>query len=229
LPREVQDISRRKPLSPGFGANLDAWQKELSMKKLIPLFFVLLAIPGMAQPQPNSASFPLFHKSCSIAGTWYGGGDYKYIVVITPTVDWKYAIRGEGAYSNAAFGYTGWTAFMGEVVQTGARRFSVQEIAVLTTSDAIVPPEDSIELDVVHATFELTGCDTFTASYDLFGAYFDLAKTPFVDPVDLSYLPPEGIHETYRRMPDKCPICGPAYTVPHHTRQARPKENRDKQ
>lgn len=199
------------------------------MKKLTAPLFVMLVLPGMAQSLASPASSTFDRRNCSIAGTWYGGGDYKYIVVITPTVDGKYAIRGEGAFSNAAFGYAGWTAFMGEVVQTGARRYSAQEIALFTTSNAPLPPEDSIELDVLHGTFELTGCDSFTASYDLFGAYFDLTKTPFADPVDVSYLPPEGIRETYRRMPDKCPICGPPYTAPHQSRHARPGNHRDQQ
>jgi hypothetical protein len=199
------------------------------MKKAILLIFVMLAIPGMAQQMSYSPFSTSDHGGCSIAGTWYGGGDYRYIVVITPTVDGKYAIRGEGAYSNAAFGYAGWTAFMGEVVQVDGRRYSAQSIALLTTSNAIVPPADTIELDVVHATFELTNCDSFTASYDLFGAYFNLTKTPFVDPIDLNYLPPQGIYETYRRMPNKCLICGPASTLQHHDRKAQPRQNSEQQ
>ena len=63
---------------------------------------------------------------------------------------------------------------------------------------------------VLRGWMEFTDCDNLKISYDFFGGYFDLNKVPFVDPPEVSYLPPEGLIETYHRMPTKCPACNVA-------------------
>jgi hypothetical protein len=157
-----------------------------------------LAIPGLAQ---NTLA-------CSPAGTWYGGGDYKYIITITPNGNGSFAMRGEGAYSNAAFGYAGWTTYSGQLVSVSRKQYVGHSVAMFTTSPDQQPPQNSYELDAIRGWAEFAGCDNLNFAYDFYGAYFDLTKIPFIDPPDLNYLPPGGIKETYHRMPIKCPVCG---------------------
>lgn len=173
----------------------------------------LLIVPSIAQVSPSCAS-------CSPVGTWYGGGDYKYIITITPIGGSRFTITSEAAYSQAAFGYTGWTSWSGELVKTKNGHYVAQEISMYTTSPAMQPPPNSLELDAVRGWMEFINCDNIKFSYDFFGAYFDLGKVPFVDSPDLNYLPPGGITETYSRMPGRCPACALPATPAKQLRQA---------
>jgi hypothetical protein len=173
----------------------------------------LLVIPSLAQnlQGPNN---------CSLAGTWYGGSDYKYISTITPVTGQTFAITSDPVFDNASFGYKAWTSWSGELVKITARRYVAQVIGMFTTSAELPPPVNSYELDGARAWVEFIDCDHLQFSYDFFSAYFDLSKIPFVDPPDLNYLPPGGIVETYQRMPTTCPACSlPAAP----TRQLRPR------
>lgn len=174
----------------------------------------LLVVPGLAQNPQN-------HKSCSPVGTWYGGGDYKYVITIAPVTGNTFTITSEGVYSQAAFGYTAWTSWSGQLLSLKDGRYLAHEVSMYTTSPEIQPPTNSIELDAVRGWMTFIDCANIQFSYDFFGAYFDLNKVPFVDPVDLSYLPPGGLIETYHRMPTKCPACGFASTVTSHLQQKR--------
>ena len=168
-------------------------QKALAIMATVALG-LLLAVPGASA------------NVCSPTGTWYGGGDYKYLITITPITVNKFAITSEGVYSQAAYGYTGWTSWSGELkLQHG--RYVAQSLSMYTTSPEMQPPINSLELDAVRGWMEFIDCNQIKFSYDFFGAYFDLNKVPFVDPVDLNYLPPGGISETYHRIPAKCPAC----------------------
>jgi hypothetical protein len=171
------------------------------MRLLLIACCAFLVIPSMAQIPQN-------HYNCSPSGTWYGGGDFKYVITITPLGGDRFAMRGEGAYSQAAWGYTGWTSFSSELIRLKDGRYVSYGIAMYTTSPEMQPPSNSIELDGVRGWLEFTDCNNVRASYDFYAAYFDLNKIPFVDPPDVNYLPPGGISETYHRMPTKCPACG---------------------
>lgn len=160
----------------------------------------LMAMPAFAQSVPNP-------NACSPVGTWYGGGDYKYMITISPTVGGSFAITSEAVYSNVAWGYAAWTSWSGQLINVSLRRYVAQEISMYTTSTAPQPPPDSFEVDGVRGWMEFVDCDNIKFSYDFFGAYFDMNKVPFVDPPDVSYLPPGGIVETYRRMTNTCPAC----------------------
>jgi hypothetical protein len=157
----------------------------------------MLAVAGVAQ---NTAA-------CSPVGTWYGGGDYRYILTITPNHDGSFSMRGDGAYSFAAFGYAAGTSFSNQLVRVGPRLYVSQGIALFTTSYDPVPPPDSYEIDAIRGWAVMTDCDHIWFRYDFFAAYFDLNKVPFVDQPDMNYLPPGGIQESYRRMPGNCPAC----------------------
>ncbi len=182
--------------------------------KLVVIICTFLAISSWARSPQN-------HGSCSPMGTWYGGGDYKYVITILPATGNRFPMTSEGVYSQAAFGYTAWTSWTGELVKLSHGLYVAQEISMYTTSPEMQPPSNSVELDAVRGWMEFIDCNTVKFSYDFFGAYFDLNKIPFVDPVDLNYLPPGGITETYRRMPGKCPACtnagaGIAQSRPSH-------------
>lgn len=178
---------------------------------------VLLVIPSSAQNLQNQQN----HKNCSPVGTWYGGGDYKYVITITPATGDRFPMSSEGVYSQAAFGYTAWTSWRGELTRLGDGRYVAHEISMYTSSPEIQPPANSIELDAVRGWMTFIDCQNIQFTYDLFGAYFDLNKVPFVDPIDFSYLPPGGITETYRRMPTKCPACSFASAANSRLQQKR--------
>jgi hypothetical protein len=189
-------------------------QRRLPLKSnFLKVVFCLLVL--------SICSYAQFDGFCTPAGIWYGGSDYKYILTITPTAPNVFAIRSEGVYDQAAFGYHGWTSLSGNLVQVKYRTYISQSIAIYTTSPDMVPSPDTLELDVVHSKIELTDCDTLKNTIDLFGAYFDLSKTPFVDPPDLSYIPPgqTTIVETYRRMPSLCKVCETWWNPPHGWRK----------
>lgn len=156
-------------------------------------------------------SIPCFANNpgaCSPTGIWYGGGDYKYILTITPITGERFAMRGEGAFDNAALGYKGWTSFSSQLVKLEDGRYVAHGIGMFTTSSELPPPLNSLELDGIRGWMEFKNCNNIKFNYDFFGAYFDLNKVPFIDLPDLNYLPPGGITETYHRMPSKCPACG---------------------
>jgi len=182
-------------------------------KALFVICCALLGIPSLAQELQS-------RNNCSPVGTWYGGGDYKYIITIAPTTGDRFAIKSEAVYSQAAWGYTAWTSWSGELVKLNNGRYVAQEISMYTTSSLTQPPANAFELDAVRGWMEFIGCSTIKFSYDFFGAYFDLNKVPFVDPPDFNYLPPGGISETYSRMPTKCPACGLAVAPAKPLRQA---------
>jgi hypothetical protein len=168
-----------------------------TVKPLILLCLVLMSVYSFASSPP----------ACSPVGTWYGGGDYKYVLTITPVARERFAMHGEVAADQSALGYAAWTTFSSQVIRTKNGRFVAQGIALFTTSHDIVPPPESIELDAIRGWMEFADCDNIRVSYDFFAAYFDPTKVPFIDPPDLSYLPPGGISETYHRMPTSCAVC----------------------
>lgn len=153
------------------------------------------------------SSFAGNSPACSPAGTWYGGGDYKYILTITPVTGQRFAMRGEGAFDNTTLGYRGWTSFSSQFFKLKDGRYVGYGLEMFTTSSELPPPLSSLELDGIRAWMEFIDCDNIRFTYDFFGAYFDLNKVPFVDQPDVNYLPPGGITETYSRMPTRCPVC----------------------
>ena len=169
----------------------------MNKARLLIIACALLVLPSFAQNSPT----------CSLAGTWYGGSDYKYISTITPTTGQTFAITSDPVFDNASFGYKGWTSWSGQIIRTRAGRYVTQVIGMFTTSSELPPPANSYELDGARAWVQFIDCDHLQFSYDFFGAYFDLNKVPFVDPPDLNYLPPGGIVETYHRMHITCPAC----------------------
>ena len=153
------------------------------------------------------SSFAGNSSGCSPTGTWFGGGDYKYILTITPITGQRFAMRGEGAFDNATLGYKAWTSFSNQLAKLEDGRYVGYGIGMFTTSSELPPPLNSLELDGIRGWMEFIDCDNIKFTYDFFAAYFDLNKVPFVDQPDLSYLPPGGITETYRRMPTNCLVC----------------------
>lgn len=172
-------------------------QKALAIMATVALG-LLLAVPGASA------------NVCSPTGVWYGGSDYKYLLTITPIAGESFAIRYEAVYDNTAFGYKAWSSWSGKLTGLKNGDYVGQAISMYTTNAEIPPPLNSFELDAVHGRMKFIDCNNIKFTYDFFGAYFGLNKLPFIDPLDLNYLPPDGIVETYRRMPTKCPACNVA-------------------
>jgi len=118
-------------------------------RKLLIICCLLLVLPGFAQNSP----------ACSLAGTWYGGSDYKYISTITPITGQTFAITSDPVFDNASFGYKAWTPWSGEIIRTTARRYVTQVVGMFTTSSELPPPANSYELDGARAWVEFIDCD----------------------------------------------------------------------
>jgi hypothetical protein len=159
----------------------------------------LLVIPSLAQNVLNL-------NNCSPVGTWYGGSDVKYQLIITPITGERFAIWGTVVAAIGNLGYPGWSPWAGEMTKTKSGRYVFQEIALYTTSPDFPPPLNSFELDAVHGWGHFTDCTTIEFGFDYYVWYFDLDKVPFVDQPDGS-IDASGIHESYKRMPTSCPAC----------------------
>lgn len=147
-------------------------------------------------------------NSCSPAGVWYGGSDYKYLLTITPLTENTFALQYEADFANSTFGYSAWTSWRGQLKRQANNRYDGQVISLYTTSSELPPPETSYELDAVRESVHFVDCDNIKATIYFFSAYLDLGKIPFVDTPDFSYLPlGETIIETYRRVPTQCKVC----------------------
>lgn len=193
--------------------------KEASMRfdrLLLILGCVLFSLSGFAQGP----------KACSPVGVWYGGSDYKYMLVITPIEDGEFAIRYEPVFANSSLGYATWTTWSGQLKKIRHNRYAGQVISMYTTSSVLPAPEGSYEIDAVAESVEFVDCNNIKARIHFFGAYFDQTKVPFLDQPDASYLPPEGsMLESYRRVPTKCTVCdsfhGPSGTPAFSDRRKR--------
>ena len=109
----------------------------MNKRSLLIICCVLLVMPAFAQNSP----------ACSLAGTWYGGGDYKYISTITPITGLTFAITSDPVFDNASFGYKAWTPWSGQIIRATARRYVTQVIGMFTNSSELPPPANSYELD----------------------------------------------------------------------------------
>ncbi len=174
---------------------------------LLVICCVFLSVFSVAQ---NSAS-------CSPVGTWYGGGDVKYLATITPITGDRFSAKFELVATPQTVGLSAWTSWSGEFSKAAAGRYVVQYVSMYTNSTAFPPPGDSYELDAVHGSMAFSDCDNITITYDFYGVYFDLSNIPFVDqPAFGGDIPAPGLVETYRRVPNSCPVCGSSVTAPLH-------------
>jgi hypothetical protein len=150
-------------------------------------------------------------SGCDITGTWYGGSNpqYQYLLSMTPTGAGRYFSSFQNGYDVHPIppGYVAATAWVGETIKKGGKTFDSYIMsywlwdpaaAAAAGLDPTLP-----EVDIVHSRIEFNDCDTFTSTIDVFGAYFSFTpdKTPFVTPLDASYLIDGPIVETYHRMP----------------------------
>ncbi len=176
----------------------------MRIKALLLISFAFLTISCLAQSP----------AACSPVGTWYGGGDVKYLATITPITGERFSARFEVVAPLQSVDYAAWTSWSGEFSKAKAGHYVVQYISMYTNSFAF-PPLDSYEVDAVHGSMEFIDCNSINITYDFYGLYFDLNKVPFVDQPDSGGdIPAPGIVETYRRVPNTCPICGSSATAP---------------
>ena len=153
---------------------------------------VALAVPCAAQG---------IGAGCDISGTWYGGSDpqYQYLWSLTPVGAGRYFSSIQNGYDVRPFGMAAATTWVGEAIKSGDKTFDASLMAYWIPNVPGALPE----VDIVHSRVKFIDCDTFTATIDVFGAYFSFTpdRTPFVTPVDLDFLGGGTIVETYHRMP----------------------------
>ncbi len=174
------------------------------------MIFALLIAAAMLVPAAVAQGFG---KECTIAGTWYGGSEVKYLATITPITGERFSARFELVASLQYIPYSAWTSWSGEFrkAQVG---YVGQSVSMYTTSPAFPPSGDSYEVDAVRSSLEFIDCDNITITYDFYGIYLDLNKVPFVDQPDLGGdIPAPGMVESYHRVPNTCPICGSSATL----------------
>jgi len=143
--------------------------------------------------------------SCSMAGTWYGGGDAaKYLTYIAPGAGSDFSLVSDGAFSLGTLGLPVKTIYTGSITRNQGK-FDVYAMSFVNDTTAFPAPVPQI--NAAHATATLVDCDTLRFDFDFFGGYlWNSNKTPFVDTPDYVVSPPP-FSEVYHRMPTTCPQC----------------------
>jgi hypothetical protein len=117
-------------------------------------------------------------------------------------------------------GYKALTSWSGELRKNSPFSYVAQYISLYTTSSAVPPPPESMEMDGVRGAMTFLDCDNIKITYDRYLVYFDLSKIVFVDPADIN-IDITGFVETYHRMPMTCPACSLAAAPTTQLRQKR--------
>jgi hypothetical protein len=139
-------------------------------------------------------------SDCNLAGTWYGGSDFKYLLTIIPTADNRYSVIYDPTYTLDLFGFPYNTKYTGELIRKG-KTLHLNAMNILNMDSTLVPPDVSkLHIWAIRQTGKLTDCDTLNMT-DVFagGYYWTSNKVPLKDPPDYP-LPDTGL-ETYHRLP----------------------------
>jgi hypothetical protein len=150
---------------------------------------LLVVPPCIAQGTENAGP-----QACSPEGTWYGSNslNQNYLFTLTPDGGGRYTAVAE----DPTFCYEA-TAWRGELIRTGARRYWLRQILLC---DSAVPGLPGLLLWAVEGEVVMTSCNHFEATLDSVGAYFwGTGAVPFVDPFHVPY--PGVVTLAYDRMP----------------------------
>ncbi len=172
--------------------------------RLILLALCLVAtITSVAQ---NTSGIFVNPAVCSPAGTWYGGGEAKYLLTIVPAGQDTFTLNAQVVMALSYAGLAGWTTWSGELRKVKANYYVGHYVSLYTNSNAIPPDAGAYEMDAARGWLKFSNCNNFEIDYDFYGVYFDLTKVPFVDTPDFNA--GGGAVEHYTRMPSQCPVCG---------------------
>jgi hypothetical protein len=147
------------------------------------------------------------NSSCTMAGTWYGGGPLaKYMITVIQTPGGTFTMMGYAAFTQVSLGYPVTTTFSDSIIKARGKGWEFFGTGMVNTSALFPAPNP--ELWALHGKAHLSGCDTLQLDYDFFGAYFmPTDKKPFLSVPDYVVVPPP-FSETYQRMPTTCTQCG---------------------
>jgi hypothetical protein len=156
------------------------------------------ALWSQQEPQPTG--------SCTLAGTWYGGGDLtKYLMTVIPGAGGDFIGIADAAFSLSTLGFPVKTVWPGLTIKGSGKSYEMFSIGMVNSTASF--PAPAPEVWAVHATARMVDCDTLHLDYDFFGAYYwPTDKQPFLSPPDYVVVPPP-FTETYRRMPAICTQC----------------------
>jgi len=149
------------------------------------------ALPAIAQG---------FQPDCNLAGTWYGGSDFKYQLTIIPAGDNRFAITYDPVYTLNLYGFPYNTKYTGVMIKKG-KSLSLNAMSILNMDNTLVPPDVSkLNIWAIQQTGKIINCHT-RELIDVFagGYYWTSDKIPLKDPPDYP-LPATGL-ETYHRLP----------------------------
>jgi hypothetical protein len=165
------------------------------MRKQTLLWVALLmfagALPAIAQRSGNE---------CNLAGTWYGGSDFKYQLTIIPTGDSRYAVTYDPVYTLDLYGFPYNTKYTGLMIRKD-RKLTLNAMSILNMDNTLVPPDVSkLNIWAIQQRGTIVNCNTLEL-VDVFagGYYWANDKVPLKDPPDYP-LPPTA-PETYHRLP----------------------------
>ena len=147
-----------------------------------------------------AAVLPARSQECDVAGTWYGGSDFKYLITIIPTSWNHYTVIYDPTYTLDLYGFPYNTKYTGEMIRKG-NNLKVNAMNILNMDSTIIPPDVSkLNIWAIMQTGKLIDCDTLQIT-DVFagGYYWTSNKVPLKDPPDYP-LPATGV-ETYKRLP----------------------------
>ncbi len=189
------------------------------MKRVLSSVLVLAAGLALTSPclraeelQPVQAA-----AACDVTGTWYGGGEVvKYLMTIIPDErayifnqgrSISYTLFFHASSSLAGMGFPVGTPASGSIIKRYSKSgWTIDAYAIAMPNHQEFGPTPDIF--AVHATGQMTDCNSLTLNYDFFGGYLWTSnKIPFTDAPDYVPVPPP-FTETYKRMPTKCAQCG---------------------
>jgi hypothetical protein len=177
-----------------------------SNKWRFPSVLVLAAAIAFSAPALWSQGVEQVQGSCTMDGTWYGGGPLtKYLLTIIANPGGDYTMTGYAAFTQATLGIPVTTTFSNSIVKVGRRAWEFFGIGMINKSAGF--PAPTPEVWALHGTARLKDCNTLQLDYDFFGAYLlPTEKKPFISPPDHVIVPPP-FSETYERMPTTCTQC----------------------
>ena len=147
-----------------------------------------------------AGALPAIAQDCNLAGTWYGGSDFKYQLTIIPTGDSRYAITYDPVYTLNLYGFPYNTKYTGVMIRKG-KNLTLNAMSILNMDNTLVPPDVSkLNIWAIQQTGKIINCQTLELIDVFAGGYnWTSDKIPVKDPPDYP-LPATGL-ETYRRLP----------------------------
>ncbi|HET7209254.1 MAG TPA: hypothetical protein VFI95_21940 [Terriglobales bacterium] len=160
------------------------------------LLWVALVMFAGALPATGQGT----RDDCNLAGTWYGGSDFKYQLTIIPAGDNRYAVIYDPVYTLDLYNFPYNTKYTGVMVRKD-RKLTLKAMSILNMDNRLVPPNVSnLNIWAIQQSGNLVNCNTLELVDVFAGGYFWTSdKIPLKDTAD--YPLPATATETYHRLP----------------------------